>query len=154
MNQIAGAIIDQPIVFNGRWAAVETDAKMLAAKVDGRIYERVAGGGGDGIGGYGGVGRPHAIRENSGIADKAISVARNGSGVFADVGGAVVIVTVTIGDIAAVTIVEFDLESVTDVTGVIDRIKIVDGTVRDAGARLAAGKDEHGSQASGFEQTC
>jgi len=69
-------------------------------------------------------------------------VTGNGDGVLAGVRRAVVIVTVAIGDVFAVDVVEFDLESVTDLARIIHGIEVVDGAVGDAGARDAPARRE------------
>jgi hypothetical protein len=58
------------------------------------------------------------------------------------------VIAVAVGDVGAATIIQFYLEAVTHVARVIDRIKVVNRSVSDAGGGAAAGKQEQSEAAA------
>ena len=58
------------------------------------------------------------------------------------------VIAVTVGDIPAAAVVEFDFETMTDVAGVIDGIEVVYGSVGDARLDVVAGENKQASGAA------
>src|SRR5580765_6364231 len=67
-------------------------------------------------------------------------MSRHGKRVVADVRRSVMIITVAVGDIRTVTVLEFNFEAVADIAGVVDGVEIVDGSVSDAGVSAVGGE--------------
>src|ERR1039457_7271971 len=96
----------------------------------------------DRAGGNRGVGRPDAVRQNGGVTDEHVCVAWNRVAVLPDVRRSVMVVAVTVGDVLAATIVQFNLETMADIAGVIHGVELVDGAVSHAGISGAACQGE------------
>ena len=53
--------------------------------------------------------------------------------VLGDLRHAVVVVVVGVGDVGALTVLEFNLEAMADAAGVVDGVEVVDAAIGDAG---------------------
>src|SRR5438046_678964 len=89
VHQVAGAIIQQTVVFDCAGIAIKPNAKMLTAEVYARIGEGMAECGCDRTAGNRCVSRPDSIGVNGSIAHETIGMARHGGSVLPDTGRAV-----------------------------------------------------------------
>src|SRR5690349_1301248 len=99
---------------------------------------------------YGGICGPNAIRIGRGVLNDAVGMAGNRQRIFIDLRGAVMIVAVTVGNVGTRAVLEFDLETVADIAGVVDGVEVVDGSVSDAGVSAISGDCEQPGNAAGF----
>jgi hypothetical protein len=63
------------------------------------------------------------------------------------------VVAVAVSDVLATTIVQFDLEAMTDIAGVVHGIEVVDGSVSDAGLGTINGEDQEAGGAKSLQPT-
>jgi hypothetical protein len=63
----------------------------------------------------------------------------NGGGILPDARCAVMVVTVTVSDVLAAAVVQFDFKSVADIARIINGVEVVDCSVSDAGLKGVGG---------------
>src|SRR5437870_2163376 len=107
---------------------------MFATEIYGGVGEAMAVGGGNGSAGDGGVGGPGSIGGAGAFVADAYLGMEWVCIILGDLWGAVVIPIVGVGDVLTVNILEFDFEAVAFDAGVIDGVKIIDGSVSNARA--------------------
>src|SRR6516164_2781732 len=115
---------------------------MLTPEVRARIRKGMAGGRRNAAGWNRRVSGPDAVGVNGGIPDKTVGMSRDGESVLSNAGRSVMVVAVAIADVRAATIVQFDLETMTDVAGVVHGVEVVNGSVGDAGSGVVGRENQ------------